>query len=268
MALLQRANDAKLLGVYSRVEAKAGEGKRKKDGHIIEEVDVARHRKAEQEMRRKRREGARENLNTSNESFHNTTTRLNVVHHNQSFITQLGSFLAIHSVSSGKSSVLLHEFTVELTNPAHPVRTGRQKGRSEMKRPLLLSKPRTGNETDTRCFEEAKTVEFVGGLVVFFGGGDGFVAEGYGGEEVHGALHGTLVKYGEKGGGETYSRSLTFHSLHLFESFIQSSRPLLQSLKSGIILFLVKLVTLFSLDRRMNHTLDDALSNHRRAKLD
>lgn len=79
---------------------------------------------------------------------------------------------------------------MELANPPNPLRPRRQKRRPEMERALLLPEARTGHEADARRFQEAQAVEFIWGLVVLLCGGYGFGAEGYGGEEVHGALLG------------------------------------------------------------------------------
>lgn len=88
----------------------------------------------------------------------------------------------------GRSSELIHELLVEGHNSVNPIRSGRQKGGTEMVRSWFLAKSGTRHDADAGSIEEAESVEFVGLAVGVFGGGDGLLRECDGGEEVHGAL--------------------------------------------------------------------------------
>lgn len=77
---------------------------------------------------------------------------------------------------------------MELRDPPHPLRAGRQERSPEMQRAFFLTEARPGDDADARGVEEAEAVELVRGAVFFPGLLDGAGREGDGGVEVHGAL--------------------------------------------------------------------------------
>lgn len=77
---------------------------------------------------------------------------------------------------------------MKVRNLPHPLGPRRQEGRPEMEGAFLLAEAAARDDADARGVEEAEAVEFVRGAVFGFGGVDGFLRKGDGGEEVHGAL--------------------------------------------------------------------------------
>ena len=69
-------------------------------------------------------------------------------------------------------------------------------------------------------------------------------------------------------GEETYLRILTLNTLHLLESFVESSRSLLKTSEYAVPFFLVQRVTRLPLFRWVDHHLNQTLSHDRCAQAD
>lgn len=140
---------------------------------------------------------------------------------------------------------------MELDNTSHPLRSGRQESSPEMQAPIFLAEPGTRHHADAGSLQQLHAVKLIRGPSLSSSSGRGLVGQSNSGEQVHAPL-----------------RSAALDSFHLFKSLVQSRSALLQAIENSIVLLLIKLVRRLTGLGRVDHQLDQALSNNRRAKHD
>lgn len=149
------------------------------------------------------------------------------------------------------STILIHELLVELDNAANPLGTRSKEGSAEVQATLLLTEPRTRNNADAGSLEELHAVELVGGAALLGGGLGGLGGQVDGREEVHGTLGSTALD-----------------ALHLLKRLVEGVGALPHALVDAAVLLLVELVGGLAGLGRVDHQLDQALANDRRAEHD
>lgn len=149
------------------------------------------------------------------------------------------------------STILIHELLVELDNAANPLGTRSKEGSAEVQATLLLTEPRTRNNADAGSLEELHAVKLVGGAALVGGGLGGLGGQVDGREEVHGTLGSTAL-----------------YALHLLKRLVESVGALPHALVDAAVLLLVELVGGLAGLGRVDHQLDQALANDRRAEHD
>lgn len=123
------------------------------------------------------------------------------------------------------SSELIHEFLVELRDPANPLRSGSQERRPKMQRAILLPKPVSRNNAHARRVQQPTAVELIRRFPRLLRGRARLLRDRDRREEIHRPL-----------------RRLARHALHLGEGFVESLCAVEQTFEDGVVFGFIEVV--------------------------
>ena len=140
---------------------------------------------------------------------------------------------------------------MELSDSTNPLSAWRKESSSKVKGILLLAEAGARYNTHTSSIEESESVKLIWGSALLLGLSNGLLAEGDGWEEVHGAVW-----------------FLANDALHLFEGLVESVGACSETGGDSVVFLLVEFVGRRTFGWWVDHQLDQALADNRRAERD